>query len=248
MVKLTIITPLFNTCNYLKKTFNSVLNQTYKNFEWIIIDDCSVDDSFKIACDLALKDHRIRVFQTEKNGGSAKARNLGLKYATGKYITFLDADDLLDANYLEEQVKFIKDNGPIITAGYRRMASETTTNFLPRKEITYKQLLTGNDCSCLTTMYDREVIGDIYFPEDLQRHEDFIFWLDILSKGYVVKGNQKVLATYRIIKTSKNGNKKKLVKPLFNLYHKVLKFNFFKSSWYLFKYCLYSKKKYKNVR
>lgn len=244
----SIITPSYNCKKYFKETFESVINQAYKDYEWIIVDDCSTDGSFNYISDLIKNHNNVKLFQTPKNGGSAVARNIGLKNASGKYVTFLDSDDLLDPNYLEEQIKFIKENGPIITAGYRRMAENTTTNFIPRKSITYKQLLTGNDCSCLTTMYDREVVGDILFPEDLQRHEDFIFWLDILKKGYTVKGNQNVLATYRIISGSKNSNKAKLLKPLFHVYHKVLRFNFIKSCWYLFKYVLYSKKKYSNVK
>lgn len=248
MKLVTIITPSYNSKEYFKETFESVINQTYKEYEWIIIDDCSSDGSFLYISDLIKNHHNIRLFQTPKNSGSAVARNIGLMNASGKYITFLDSDDLLDPNYLEVQVKFIKDNGPIITAGYRRMAETTNTNFIPRESISYKQLLTGNDCSCLTTMYDKEVVGELYFPEDLLRHEDFIFWLNILNKGYIVKGNDKILATYRIISGSKNSNKAKLLKPLFNVYHKALKFNLIKSCWYLLKYVLYSRKKYRNVK
>lgn len=248
MSLVSIITPVYNAEKWFKETFESVLNQSFKDFEWIIVDDYSSDNSYKLITELIKEHLNIKLFQCEKNSGSAVARNIGLNNASGRYITFLDADDLLDPNYLEEQVKFIKDNGPIITAGYRRMAENTTTNFIPRKEITYKQLLTGNDCSCLTTMYDREVVGNLLFPEDLLRHEDFIFWLDILKKGYNVKGNQQILATYRILKVSKNSNKTKLLKPMYHVYHKVLKFNFIKSYWYLFKMVLYSRKKYKNVK
>jgi len=248
MILVSIITPVYNAEKWFKETFESVLNQSFKDFEWIIIDDCSTDKSFEIVSKLIKEHTNIKLLQCEKNSGSAVARNIGLKNASGKYITFLDADDLLDPNYLEEQVKFIKENGPIITAGYRRMTKKTTTNFIPKKSITYKQLLTGNDCSCLTTMYDRELVGDILFPEDLQRHEDLIFWLNILNKGYIVKSNNKILATYRIISGSKNSNKAKLLKPLFNVYHKILKFNLIKSCWYLFKYVLYSRKKYRNVK
>ena len=248
MSLVSIITPVYNAEKWFKETFESVLNQFFKDFEWIIVDDCSTDNSYELISKLIKGHSNLKLLQCEKNSGSAVARNIGLKNASGKYITFLDSDDLFDPNYLEEQVKFIKDNGPIITAGYRRMASETTTSFIPRKEISYKELLTGNDCSCLTTMYDKEVLGDIYFLERLLRHEDFIFWLDILSKGYKVKGNQQVLATYRILKNSKNSNKSKLLKPMYDVYHKELKFNFVKSYWYLFKYILYSRKKYSNVK
>ncbi len=247
MELVSIITPSYNCKKYFIDTYESVSNQTYKEFEWIIIDDCSLDGSFELIGEYSKKDPRIKLLQTGSNFGSARARNLGLKRATGKYITFLDADDLLDPNYLEEQVKFIKDNGPIVTAGYRRIHKESNTPFIPRKSIDFKGLLVGNDCSCLTTMYDREVIGDVFFPEDIQKQEDYAFWLNILKKGYVVKGNPQVLGTYRIHHTSKNRNKKKLIKHQFHIYHKVLGFGLIKSLYYLFRWGIYGLKKYKGV-
>ncbi|MCQ2815133.1 MAG: glycosyltransferase [Bacilli bacterium] len=247
MEKITIITPSYNCKKYFKETFESVINQTYKDYEWIIIDDCSTDGSFNYISNLIKNNLKIRLFQTPKNGGSAVARNIGLKNASGRYITFLDADDLLDPNYLEEQVKFINDNGPIITAGYRRIHGESNTVFLPRESITFKGLLKGNDCSCLTTMYDREVVGDIFFPEDIKKQEDYVFWLNILKQGYTVKGNRQVLATYNIHSDSKNINKKGLIKYQYAVYHKAMHFNFFKSMYYVFRWGIYGLKKYKGV-
>lgn len=247
MSLVSIITPVYNAEKWFKETFESVSNQSFKDFEWIIVDDCSSDNSYKLITELIKEHSNIKLLQCEKNSGSAVARNIGLKNASGRYITFLDADDLLDPNYLEEQVKFIEANGPIITAGYRRTASESNTNFISRKEIDYKGLLIGNDTSCLTTMYDREIIGDVFFPEDIQKQEDYAFWLNILKKGYVVKGNQKVLATYRIHHSSKNSNKKKLIKHQYHIYHKVLGFGVIKSLYYLFRWGIYGLKKYKGV-
>ena len=128
------------------------------------------------------KDKRVKVIFSEKNGGSAAARNKGLKEEKGRYITFLDSVDSLDSNYLESQVNFIKENGPLISAGYRRKAEHTCTDFYVPEETDYKKALKGNPLSCLTTMYDRSVIGDLYFDETYNRHEDYIFWLTILKK------------------------------------------------------------------
>lgn len=247
MPKISIITPSHNCKNYFLETFNSVINQTYIDFEWIIVDDCSTDDSYSFIENKIKFHSNIKLFKTDKNGGSAKARNLGLNNATGKYITFLDSDDVLDSNYLEEQIKFIKRNGPIITAGYRRIHNKSNTPFYPRKSIDYKGLLVGNDASCLTTMYDKSIIGDVYFPENIMKQEDYVFWLNILKKGYVIKGNQKILATYRIHHTGKNRNKKGLIKHQFYIYHKVLKFNFIKSCYHILRWGLYGIKKYRGV-
>lgn len=244
----TIITPAYNSEKYIDDTFKSVLKQTISNWEWLIIDDHSTDSTFKIISEYAESDIRIKVFQTPQNSGSAAARNIGLKNKQGRYVTFLDSDDFLDENYLESQLAFIKDNGPIITASYRRLASNTSTVFTPREKINYRDLLYGCDTSCLTTMFDSCVIENIYFKEEIKKDEDYIFWLKILEKGYVVKTNKAVLATYRITKTSKNGNKLKLFKPIYNIYRNELKFNFVRTLWHVFWYLIYGIKKYKNVR
>ena len=243
-----IIVPSYNCKQVFKATFDSVLSQTYKDWEWIIVDDCSTDGSYEYIKELSKDDERIVVLQTPKNGGTAVARNIGLKHASGRYITFLDSDDLLDPNYLEEQIKFIKDNGPIISAGYRRQAEHTCTDFYVPKENTYKSLLKGCPLSCLTTMYDREIVGDVYFPENMKRVEDYTFWLDILKRGYVAKGNQQILATYIIGKNSKSRNKFKLIKYYFHVYHKTQGFNWFKSWFYVFRWALCGLKKYKGVK
>ena len=243
----TIITPLYNAERYFRETFDSVIKQTFTDFEWIVVDDCSTDGSLELARSLAESEPRMTVITLEKNGGSAKARNAALDVAKGHYVTFLDADDLLDPNYLESQLEFIKDNGPIISAGYRRMAEETTTEFHVPENTTYKSILTGNPLSCLSTVYDRTVFPDERLPEDMQRHEDFVFWVRLLKKGYVAKGNPEILATYRILKHSKNSSKAKLLKPMVVAYHKKLGLSLLRSWFYTFKYVLYSRKKYKGV-
>ena len=174
MALVSIITPAYNCRDTIKGTYDSVLSQTFKDWEWIIVDDCSKDDSFSFFKELAKNEPRIIVLQTPKNGNSSVARNIALEHAGGRYITFLDSDDLLDSNYLECQSDFIKDNGPLISAGYRRPAEHTCTDFFVPDETDYKKALKGNPLSCLITMYDREVIGDLYFDETYDRHEDYI--------------------------------------------------------------------------
>ena len=243
----SIITAAYNCRNTITDTFNSVISQTFSDFEWIIVDDCSKDDSFSFLKELAKKDSRIKVFKTPKNGGSAVARNIALKESSGRYITFLDSDDILDSNYLECQIEFIKIHGPLISAAYRRKTENSCTNFFVPKEVSYKSALKGNPLSCLTTMYDKEVIGDVFFDETYDRHEDYIFWLSILKREIKAYGNPQVLATYILHKNSKNSNKKKLVKSMYRVYHESQGFNWLKSWLYVFRYALYSKKKYRNV-
>lgn len=133
MALVSIITPAYNCRNTIKAAFDSVLSQTFSDWEWIIVDDCSKDNSFSFLNEFTKDEPRITVLQTPKNGGSAVARNIGLRQAKGRYITFLDSDDLLDPNYLECQLEFIKEHGPLISAGYRRKAEHTCTDFFVPK-------------------------------------------------------------------------------------------------------------------
>lgn len=204
------INDYFYYCRLIvSQTYESVLSQIFTDYEWIVVDNCSNDDS------------RISVLRTNENGGTAVARNVGLRHAKGRYITFLDSDDLLDPNYLEKQLEFIKENGPLISSGYRRKAKHTCTDFLVPEIVDYKTALSGNPLSCLTTMYDRKVIGDAFFPEDIDRPEDYAFWVNILRKGIIARGNPLVLATYNIIEGSKSSNKFKLIGCMHKAYHKT---------------------------
>lgn len=248
MVLISIITPAYNCKRTIQETYKSVLSQTFSDWEWIIVDDCSTDGSFSFLKEMFDHDDRIVLLQTPKNGGTAAARNLGLKHAKGRYITFLDSDDLLDPNYLECQLEFIKTNGPLISAGYRRQAKHTCTDFFVPNEVDYKKALKGNPLSCLTTMYDREVIGERFFPENLMKCEDYVFWLNILKDGYIAKGNRNVLATYIIREGSKSRNKIKLIKYMYRVYHKTQGINWFKSWFFVIRWAFYGKRKYKNVR
>lgn len=244
----SIITPSYNCSETFFDTFLSVINQSFKNWEWIIVDDFSSDNSVQLIKSLIKNYCNIKLIELPSNFGSSHARNVGLDQARGKYLTFLDSDDMIDENYLESQLSFIKENGPIITSGYRRLAKKTISSFMPRQNISYRKLLYGCDTSCLTTMYDSSIITNVRFNESLQKDEDYIFWLDILKKGFVVKTNKKILATYRIRKQSKNGNKIKLLKPIYIVYRKTLKMNLIRTYWHIFCYFVYGCKKYFNVR
>ena len=243
----SIITPLYNAETLFRDTYESVMAQTFEDFEWIIVDDCSTDGSYNLALELSKGNARVRVYKMPVNGGSAKARNKGLEEARGRYITFLDSDDLLDPTYLENQLAFIKERGPIVSAAYRRKTANTCTDFYPPEKTTYKSILKGNPLSCLSTMYDSQVFPDAKFPEDLDRHEDYILWARMLKQGHTAYGNPEVLATYRLQENSKNSNKKKLIKPMVQAYHKGLGINLFMSWFNTARYVFYSLKKYKGV-
>lgn len=244
----SIITPSYKSKDTIEQTYNSILSQTFSDWEWIVVDDCSDDGSFEYVQEITKNENRVKLLKADKNGGTAIARNIGLKNALGKYITFLDSDDLLDSNYLEEQLKFIKDNGPIVSSGYRRKAKKTCTDFFVPDVVDYKKILKGNPLSCLSTMYDREVVGERYFPDDLKKCEDYVFWLNILKDGFVAKGNKQSLATYNIRQGSKSSNKVKLIKYMYRIYHDTQKINWFLSWMYVIRWAFYGLKKYRGVK
>ena len=117
----SIIMPSWNTANFIAESIQCVIDQTYKNWELIIVDDCSTDNTEEVVKPF-LADKRIKYFKNEKNSGAALTRNRAMREAQGEWIAFLDSDDLLDPNYLECQLEFIKEHGPLISAGYRRKA------------------------------------------------------------------------------------------------------------------------------
>ena len=244
---ISIITPIYNSEAVIGDTISSLLKQTFSNWELLVVDDCSTDNSFAIVESLAKSDKRIRLYKTIKNSGTAVARNLGISNAIGDFLVFLDSDDLLDPLFLEEQLKYIKETGaPVVTSGYRRLASNSCTDFLPPRNITWKSLLNGNPISCLSTMINLNITGKCYFDESLIKCEDLLYWINMLREFGPAKGNQKILATYRILATSKSRKKVSLIKWNFRVYRKA-GCNFFSCLWHVFRWALYGTKKYRNV-
>jgi teichuronic acid biosynthesis glycosyltransferase TuaG len=107
---ISIITPCYNSAGFLAQTIESVIAQTYKNWEMIIVDDCSTDASFDIALNYAAKDERIKVYRTEQNCGAALARNKAIKLSQGEYLAFLDSDDIWLPEKIERQLQFMREN------------------------------------------------------------------------------------------------------------------------------------------
>ena len=243
----SIVTPLFNSEKFISSTIQSVLAQTCRDWELIIIDDCSTDGGLAIAKTYAKDDDRIIIKSLSKNSGSAAARNEGIRIASGKYLVFLDSDDLLDPDFLEKQIAFIESKKcAVVTAGYRRKTDTTSSDFIPRKEITFRTLLKGNEISCLSSMIDLSITGKQYFDSSLIKSEDYLFWLMLIKKNSPAFSNQEVLATYRLHANSKNRDKKSLIKWTRKVYRKI-GFGPLLSWFYVYRLALYSKRKYRNV-
>jgi len=235
MEKVSIISPAYNCLDSFANAFNSVLNQKYKNIEWIIIDDCSTDGSYDYIKSKIDGYCFIKLLKTKENGGAAVARNLGIKEAKGRYIAFLDMDDMWKPAKIEKQVKFMNENDYAFTySDYDVLFSDgNIKTFSPKKNIThFKNLLVTCDIGCLTVMLDVQKLGKQYFPIDASKREDHAMWLDITMKGFTAHKLHESLAIYRLSEGSVSSNKKAMFRCQYLMYRRHLKFNFFKALWY----------------
>ena len=195
----SIIMPSYNCGKYVEETIRSVQEQTYKNWEIIFMDDCSTDDTIRIVASLREKDDRIHLFQNVHNLGAAVSRNNALKEAKGKWIAFLDSDDIWEPTKLEKQVKFMEENGYFFSyTGYQEIDSESklTDVFVSGpKHVTKKGMYNFCWPGCLTVMFDSEKIGIIQI-EDIKKNNDYAMWLKVCKKAdcYLL---DECLAKYR---------------------------------------------------
>lgn len=229
----SIITPVYNGEKYISETIESVIKQTYLDWEMIVVDDGSKDGSAAIVRRYAEKESRITLLQ-QPNGGSASARNNGIRYANGQYIALLDSDDLWDPDFLKSQLVLMKEKNTICVHGsYKRINEEILKAWKAKKEVTYKQMQMTNHIACLTGLYDTSKFGKIYLKEELRSiRDDYAYWLDVVKLAGVSYGNQDVLASYRVISSSTTGKKKKLIRAQFYFYYHYQRLGLFKSILY----------------
>lgn len=242
----SIITPVYNSEEYLEETILSVINQTYKNWELLLVDDCSTDNSYEII-EKYLTDERIKYLRNERNSGPAITRNVGLETANGKYIALLDSDDFWGKTKLENQVKFMVKNNLELSHGnyyFCDLKSEVIKKIEVSEQIDYKILLKENQFKTMTMMIKKNVLENIRF-QDI-KHEDFAFFLDVLKKvNYSLADISKIESYCRIGKVSVSSNKLKSAVWTWNIYRKYEKLNLLLSIYYFINYMYRGVKKYK---
>lgn len=236
----SIITPSYNSSKYIGKTIKSILSQTYTNWELIVIDDCSTDNSVEQLNIYADQDDRIKIISLEKNSGAAVARNTGIKYAQGRFIAFLDSDDTWDSNKLEKQIEFMLTNDYAFTyTAYHKVNEHgeylSTVNIPER--ISYNELLKTCVIGCLTAMYDTETLGKITFPL-IRKRQDFALWLKILKKVPFAYGLDEDLASYTVRNDSISANKFKAAQYNWYLYRKIENLSLIQSLYYFSHYMI----------
>lgn len=241
----SIITPCYNSEKFIAETYQSIKDQIYNDWEWIIVDDASTDKSVEII--KSFNDDRVKLFEQKVNKGASEARNKGLNLAKGRFITFIDSDDLWLPNFLEKTINYLTNTKEeLVYASYKRVDEDLQpllTDFIAIDYIDRNRILYNCPIPMLTSVYDTERIGKITFPE-AELREDHAMWIDLLQKVKYARAIKETLAIYRIRNNSVSRNKLKIALKQYEVYRKYLKMSFFKSSYYTFFWALNGMKKY----
>ena len=219
----SIVTPAYTAGRFIAETIHSVLAQTHNNWELIIVDDGSPDDTCSIVEQISREDCRIRLIRQRRNLGPSVARNRGLEAASGRYIAFLDADDLWLPQKLERQIQFMGDvNAAISFTAFRRI-SETGDRCgrlirIPER-LTYGQLLRNTAIAASAVLIDRGLTGA--FQMSMAPCDDYFLWLEFLRRGFVAHGLQEDLMRYRVVEASCTRNKRKNALNVWRTYREI---------------------------
>lgn len=202
----SVIMPAYNCASTVSASIDSVLNQSQSDLELIVVDDCSSDGTADVLADFERQDSRVHVLYLSKNCGVAMARNTAIEAACGRYIAFLDSDDLWLPTKLAVQKRYFDEGHTLLFSSYVRFGDgvQEKTVFA-RSSISYRDLLHGNQIGNLTGAYDVDQLGK-FFQQPI-RHEDYLMWLQIIKKSGVATGIPDVLARYRVRSGSVSASK-----------------------------------------
>ena len=229
----TIIVPVYNREKYIKETLQSILNQTYTNYEVIFVDDASTDASTSILEEYTKNNAKFTLIKLRRNMGVSFARNIGIRKASGRYIAFLDSDDLWLPHRLEEQIKFAKGNNYAFTYSAFKYITDDGSKISKKIEVPfeldYDTALLNTRILTITALIDLQKIPKYLCYMPRFKHEDMATWWKILKNGYRAYGLNKTLAYCRITEKSRSGNKIKSAYFRWKLYRKIEKLNIFKS-------------------
>lgn len=232
----SIIMPLYKTEKYLQETIDSVLNQSYKNWELIIVDDYSPDRSFNIALQNTKNDSRIRAYQQDVNQGAAAARNRAIQLAIGDYLAFLDSDDLWVSSKLEKQIDFMVQNDLAFTCSYYGKINEKSEDLgiikkTPDK-MDYNKLLLNSPGNS-TVIYSTKKLGKTQIPP-IKKRNDYLMWLKVIKKAGQIYTLPEILAYHRLRSGSISQKKLPLLKYHWYIYTELEHLGYMKSAKILF--------------
>ncbi|WP_420349349.1 glycosyltransferase family 2 protein [Pelagibius sp.] len=234
----SVITAAFNAEDFIGETIASVQHQTLEDWEMLVADDASSDSTAAIVRDCAASDARIKPIALAQNGGVAAARNAALDRARGRFIAFLDSDDLWLPKKLERQIAFMRQRDCAVSYTAFRRVNEDGQQLgrlmtVPER-LTYTQLLKNTAIATLTGMVDTDRTGPIRMTE--ARRDDLILWLSILKRGFVAYGLQEDLARYRVVRGSLSSKPKRSAAWTWSVYRNVEKLGVLYASWCMLHY------------
>lgn len=222
----SIITPSYNSAGFIAETINSILSQTYTNWELLITDDCSSDNTCEIVGQYASQDTRIKLFRLSVNSGAGVARNKSIGEAKGRFIAFCDSDDCWLPKKLEKQLAFMEEKGSNFSFTSYFVCQEQGKikgQMIAPGKANFFNLICDDCIGCLTAMYNAEILGKFYMPT-IRRRQDWGLWLTIIQKSKYAHGLKECLALYRLRSNSLSSNKFTLVSYNINVYRKVLQY------------------------
>ena len=250
-VTVSVIMPVYNCATYAEEAIRSVLAQTLGDFELLVIDDGSTDDTFAVAERIAAEDARVIALQNPENMGVSRTRNRGLDMARGEYIAFLDGDDRWHPEKLRVQVARMQaENAALSYTSYAIVDANgdpSKAAYIVPERVTFNSLLSENVIGCSTVMLTRAVASEHRFVTDFY-HEDYCLWLDILREGHTAVGCTAPLTDWRLIQNSRSFNKKKSARNRWRIYRGYLKLSLFRSAWAFACYAVNGVKKYSSKR
>lgn len=243
----SIITPVFNAAQYIEETANSIIAQSYSNWEWLVVDDCSTDDSYKILKDIASKDKRIKLMKNDTNSRAFATRNKGLENVSGKFVAFLDADDLWPADKLELQINFMISNNYFVTyTGFKRFRNivneEDAKIVKVPSEATYSKIISNNYIATSTVIINVNEVGPLRMKDVY--YDDFVLWLELLGKIPFAYGINETLMYYRLSPNSLSRNKIKSAIKVYGIFRNSLHLSWFNSRFLFLKWSFYTTKRY----
>ncbi len=237
----SIITPTYNCGAFIARTIDSVLAQSYKNWEMIIVDDVSTDNTKEIVDEYMARDSRIKYHLLDENSGAAVARTVAMKLAEGAYMAFLDSDDIWMPDKLERQISWMEENSYAFSCTAYEQIDEDD-NSLGKviktvKKTDYNRLLLDCPVGNSSVVYSVEKMGKFEVPNIRKRNDDAL-WLQMLKKEKYIHGMPDVLMRYRIRKNSISSNKLKVIKYHWILYREIEHLNVFRSVFHIFWWCV----------
>lgn len=243
----SIITPAFNAARFVAGTIASVQAQTHRDWEMLIVDDCSRDDTTAIVERLAADDPRIRLLRHARNGGPAQARQTALDAAQGRFVAFLDSDDLWLPEKLEHQLAFMARTGaPLTFTQFRRVDAEGVAEGrlidVPDR-LRYRDLLKNTAIATSTAIVDRSATGPLRMTRTY--YDDYALWLGILRQGHVARGLREDLMRYRVVGQSVSRNKLRSARMVWRVYREVERLSLPRAVWSFGHYALNAVRKYR---